>query len=449
MDALILARVQFAANISFHILFPAITIALAWVLLYFKLRFTRSRDERWMDAYRLWVKVFALTFALGVVSGVTMSFQFGTNWPGFMKTVGNVAGPLLAYEVLTAFFLEATFLAIMLFGIGKVSERVHTLATVLVAAGTSLSAFWILVLNSWMHTPVGFQMIDGVAHATDWLAILFNPSMPWRLTHMMIASGLTVAFLIAGLSAWRMLRGDRRPDAKAALLTGVRLAALLIPLQIVVGDFHGLNTLQHQPAKVAAMEGVWETDRNVPLLLFAWPDEAQRRNRFEVGIPGGASLILRHDVQGEIQGLNDFPDAHPPVKPVFFGFRVMVGVGLLMLASSWLGVWLTRAGREPPRRWLRFMVAMTFSGWVATLAGWYVTEIGRQPWLVYGVLPTAAAATQRDIPIGSSLTLYLLLYVALIVAYISVLFYMAGKGANQPPDERQPQGTRTGEAHGT
>ncbi|HUG72998.1 MAG TPA: cytochrome ubiquinol oxidase subunit I [Steroidobacteraceae bacterium] len=448
MDALTLARVQFAANISFHILFPAITIALAWVLLYFKLRFARSRDERWMDAYRLWVKVFALTFALGVVSGVTMSFQFGTNWPGFMETVGNVAGPLLAYEVLTAFFLEATFLAIMLFGIGKVSERVHTLATVLVAVGTSMSAFWILVLNSWMHTPTGFQMIDGVAHATDWLAILFNPSMPWRLAHVLIASGLTVAFLIAGMSAWRMLRGDRRPDAQAALMTGVRLAAVLIPLQIVVGDYHGLNTLEHQPAKVAAMEGVWETDRAVPLLLFAWPDEQQRRNRFAVGIPGGASLILRHDVQGEIQGLNDFPDAHPPVRPVFFGFRVMVGVGVLMLAASWLGVWLTRGGREAPRRWLRFMVAMTFSGWVATLAGWYVTEIGRQPWLVQGVLPTAAAATPRDIPIAASLTLYLLLYAALIVAYISVLYYMAGKGANQPPDEREPQGARVGEAHG-
>jgi cytochrome d ubiquinol oxidase subunit I len=336
----------------------------------------------------------------------------------------------------------------MLFGIGKVSERVHTLATVLVAVGTSLSAFWILVLNSWMHTPAGFQMIDGVAHATDWMAILFNPSMPWRLAHVLIASGLTVAFLIAGLSAWRLQRGDQRPDAKTALMTGVRLAAVLIPLQIVVGDYHGLNTLEHQPAKVAAMEGVWETDRAVPLQMFAWPDEQQRRTRFAVGSPGGASLILRHDLQGEIQGLNDFPDAHPPVRPVFFGFRVMVGIGVLMLAASWLGVWLTRGGREAPRRWLRFMVAMTFSGWVATLAGWYVTEIGRQPWLVQGVLPTAAAATPRDIPIGTSLTLYLLLYAALIVAYISVLYYMAGKGANQPPDERQPQGTRVGEAHG-
>jgi cytochrome d ubiquinol oxidase subunit I len=452
MDPLILARVQFAANISFHILFPAISIALAWVLLFFKLRYVRTREARWMDAYRLWVKIFALTFALGVVSGVTMSFQFGTNWPGFMEAVGNVAGPLLAYEVLTAFFLEATFLAIMLFGIGRVSERVHTLSIVLVAVGTSLSAFWILALNSWMQTPVGFEMIDGQAHATDWLAILFNPSLPWRLTHVLIASGLTVAFLVAGLSAWRLLRGDPRPDAKAGLRAGVWIAAVLTPLQIVVGDLHGLNTLEHQPAKIAAMEGVWDTERGAPLLLFAWPDEAQRRNHFEIGIPRGASWILRHDADGEIQGLNDFPDAHPPVKPVFFGFRVMVGVGILMLATSWLGLWWLRRGREPPRLWLRAMVAMTFSGWVATLAGWYVTEIGRQPWLVHGVLRTADAATPKAIPIGTSLTLYLLLYAALIAAYISVLFYLAGKGANQPPDERAvqspPPGEPPGEPHG-
>jgi cytochrome bd ubiquinol oxidase subunit I len=438
MDPLTLARIQFAANISFHILFPVISIALAWVLLFFKVRHARTRDARWLDAYRLWVKIFALTFALGVVSGVTMSFQFGTNWPGYMLKVGNVAGPLLAYEVLTAFFLEATFLAIMLFGIGRVSDRMHMVATVLVAVGTSLSAFWILALNSWMQTPAGFQVIDGVVHATDWLAILFNPSAPWRIAHMLIASGLTVAFLIAGLSAWRLLRGDARPDALTALRTGVRLAAVLVPVQIVVGDFHGLNTLAHQPAKIAAMEGVWETQRGAPLLLFAWPDEEQRRNRFEVGIPRGASLILRHDAEGEIQGLNAFPDAHPPVKPVFFGFRVMVGVGLLMLAASWLGVWWMRGGREPPRRWLMLMVAMTFSGWVATLAGWYVTEIGRQPWLVQGVLRTADAATKEPIPIGISLVLYLLLYVALIAAYVSVLFYLAGKGGSQPPDVREP-----------
>ncbi len=449
MDALTLARVQFAANISFHILFPTISIALAWLLLYFRLRFARTREAYWMDAYRLWVKIFALTFALGVVSGVTMSFQFGTNWPGYMEKVGNVAGPLLAYEVLTAFFLEATFLAVMLFGIGKVSDRVHTLATVLVAVGTSMSAFWILVLNSWMQTPTGFTLIDGVVHATDWMAILFNPSMPWRLLHMLIASGLTVAFLVTGLSAWRLLRGDSRPDAGAALRTGTRLAAVLIPLQILVGDFHGLNTLEHQPAKIAAMEGVWETERGAPLLLFAWPDEEQRRNHFEVGIPRGASLVLRHDADGEIQGLGDFPGAHPPVKPVFFGFRLMVGMGLLMLAASWLGAWWLRGNREPPRQWLRLMVAMTFSGWVATLAGWYVTEVGRQPWLVQGVLRTADAATRGDIPIGTSLVLYLLLYAGLIGAYISVLFYLAAKGGEQPPDVRQDPPYPVGGSRGT
>jgi cytochrome bd ubiquinol oxidase subunit I len=444
MDPLILARVQFAANISFHILFPSISIALAWVLLYFKWRYRRSRDEAWMDAYRLWVKVFALTFALGVVSGVTMSFQFGTNWPGYMETVGNVAGPLLAYEVLTAFFLEATFLAVMLFGVGKVSERMHTLATVLVAVGTSMSAFWILALNSWMQTPAGFALVDGKVHAVDWLAIVFNPSMPWRTAHMLLASGLTVAFLIAGLSAWRVLCGDSRPDALVALRTSVRLSAVLIPIQIAVGDFHGLNTLEHQPAKIAAMEGVWKTERGAPLLLFAVPDEVQRKNHFEIGIPRGASLILRHSADGEVQGLDDFPDAHPPVKPVFYAFRVMVGVGLLMLAASWFGVWQLRGGRAPPRLWLRVMVAMTFAGWVATLAGWYVTEIGRQPWLVYGVLRTAAAATSKPIPIGISLTLYLLMYAALIVSYISVLFYMARKpqapGTGNPA-AGQPDGT--------
>jgi cytochrome d ubiquinol oxidase subunit I len=430
MDPLTLARLQFAANISFHILFPSISIALAWVLLYFKWRYNRTRDASWMAAYRLWVKVFALTFALGVVSGVTMSFQFGTNWPGFMEKVGNVAGPLLAYEVLTAFFLEATFLAVMLFGAGKVSERVHTLATVLVAVGTSLSAFWILVLNSWMQTPVGYTLIDGKVHASDWLAILFNPSMPYRTAHMLLASGLTVAFLIAGLSAWRWLRNDRTVEVRATLRTGVLLAAVLIPLQIFVGDLHGLNTLEYQPAKVAAMEGAWQTERGVPLLLFAIPDETQRRNHWEIGIPGGASLILRHDADAEVRGLNEFPGAHPPVKPVFFAFRVMVGVGLLMLLASWYGLWQMRAGREPPQRWLRLMVGMTFAGWAATLAGWYVTEIGRQPWLVHGVLATADAATPKPIPIGISLSLYLLLYVALIGAYISVLFYLARRAGD-------------------
>ncbi|MDG5495181.1 cytochrome ubiquinol oxidase subunit I [Niveispirillum sp. BGYR6] len=428
MDALILARLQFAANISFHILFPTVTIALGWVLLFFKLRFNATGDQKWMDAYFQWVKVFALTFALGVVSGITMSFQFGTNWPGFMKTVGNIAGPLLAYEVLTAFFMEATFIAVMLFGFRRVPNWLHTTATFLVAFGTTVSAFWIIALNSWMHTPVGYEMRDGVAHATDWLAIVFNPSMPYRLVHMLLASGLTATFLVAGVSAWRWLKGDRAPAVLAALRTGVYAAAALIPLQILAGDMHGLNTLEHQPAKVAAMEGHWETGGHVPLLLFALPDEKARTNHFELGIPSAASLILRHDPAGVIQGLNDFEGKHPPVAPVFFSFRIMVGTGMAMLAVSWAGVWMLRR-RGQPSVWLaRALVAMTFSGWVATLAGWYVTEIGRQPWLVTGVLRAADAV--GPVPasaIGLSLALYLALYAGLLVAYITVIFKLAGK----------------------
>ncbi len=434
MDAIILARIQFAANISFHILFPTITIALGWALLFFKLRYNRTRDEAWMDAYRFWVKVFALSFAMGVVSGITMSFQFGTNWPGFMERVGNIAGPLLAYEVLTAFFLEATFLGIMLFGFRRVPNWVHTLATVLVAFGTTMSAFWILVLNSWMHTPAGYELRDGIAHATDWWAIVFNPSMPYRLAHMLIASGLTCAFLMAGLSAWRWLRHDRGPDVAAALRTGVFLGAALIPVQIVVGDLHGLNTLEHQPAKVAAMEGNWETRGNVPLVLFAIPNERERRNELVIGIPNGASLILKHDPAGVVPGLNDFVAAdgtrkHPPVAPVFYAFRIMVGVGMLMLAVSWFAGWrLWRRGTiDRPLAWM--LVAMTFSGWVATLAGWYVTEIGRQPWLVTGVLTTAQAASAVPAAmIGTTLALYLATYAALLSAYVTVLFHLASKG---------------------
>ncbi len=435
MDPVLLARVQFGANISFHILFPTITIALGWVLLFFKLRFNATRDEKWMDAYRFFVKVFALSFALGVVSGITMSFQFGTNWPGFMERVGNIAGPLLAYEVLTAFFLEATFLGIMLFGFRRVPNWVHTGATVLVAFGTTMSAFWILVLNSWMHTPAGFELRDGVAHATDWWAIIFNPSMPYRLVHMLLASGLTCAFLIAGLSAWRWLREDRGPDVMAAMRTGVILGAALIPAQIVAGDMHGLNTLEHQPAKVAAMEGHWETGGNVPVIVFAVPNQAERRNDFVIGeIPSLASIILKHDPDGVIRGLNEFvlPDGtvkHPPVAPVFWSFRVMVGVGVLMLLVSWFACWrLWRRGEVGrPLAWV--LVAMTFSGWVATLAGWYVTEIGRQPWLVTGVLTTAQAASQVPAAmIGATLALYLATYLVLIVAYVTVLFHLANKG---------------------
>jgi cytochrome d ubiquinol oxidase subunit I len=439
MDPIVLARIQFAANISFHILFPTVTIALGWALVFFKLRYRATQDLKWMDVYHFWVKVFALSFALGVVSGITMSFQFGTNWPGFMERVGNVAGPLLAYEVLTAFFLEAVFLGIMLFGFRKVPGWLHTLATVLVASATTLSAFWIIALNSWMHTPAGFEIRNGVVHATDWIQIVFNPSMPYRLTHMLLASGLTAAFLIAGLSAYRWLRNDRSPAVLSALRFGVAVAAILIPLQILAGDMHGLNTLEHQPQKVAAMEGNWETGPNKPLLLFAWPDEEARSNRFEIGIPNGASLILKHHAEGVVPGLNDFQGEHPPVAPVFFAFRIMVGIGMLMLAVSWAGAWwLWRRG--DPHPWLaRVLVAMTFSGWLATLAGWYVTEIGRQPWLVAGVLRTADAASAVPAGmIGATLAAYLVTYALLLAAYVATLFLLARKGAKPQTIETGP-----------
>lgn len=437
LETLMLSRIQFAANISFHILFPSISIALAWFLFYFKLRYKGEGDDVWMRAYRFWVKVFALTFAMGVVSGITMSFQFGTNWPGYMETVGNIAGPLLGYEVLTAFFLEATFLGIMLFGINKVSNRMHTIATFLVAFGTSMSAFWIIALNSWMQTPTGFEMRDGKAYPLDWIDIIFNPSMPYRLAHMFIASGLTAAFLIAGLSAYRILKGDHKPAPRLALKTSVIAAALLIPLQIFIGDMHGLNTLHHQPAKIAAMEAIWHTEKEVPLVLFAIPDQQTQTNKYAVEIPYGASLILKHDREGELQGLNEFPGNHPPVAPLFYGFRIMVGIGMLMLAVSWWGCWQYYRHKEISPLLLKIFVGMTFSGWLAVLAGWYVTEIGRQPWLVTGLLATADAVTKTPASnVGTSLSIYLALYAVLLIAYIRTLFLMAYKSVLvDRPDE--------------
>jgi cytochrome bd ubiquinol oxidase subunit I len=451
MDPLILSRIQFGANISFHILFPTITIALGWVLLFFKLRYNATGDRKWAEAYMFWVKVFALSFALGVVSGITMSFQFGTNWPGFMETVGNVAGPLLAYEVLTAFFLEAVFLGIMLFGASRVPGWVHTLATALVAFGTTMSAFWIIALNSWMHTPQGYEIRDGVVHATDWFAIVFNPSLPYRLGHMLLASGLTVAFLIAGISALRLLLRDQSGAVRSTFRVGVILAAVLIPLQILMGDMHGLNTLEHQPQKVAAMEGNWETQSHAPLLLFAIPDAEARTNHYEIGIPSLASIILTHDAAGVVPGLNDFVTAegevmHPPVAPVFWAFRVMVGTGMLMLAASWTGAFLLwrRGADRMPRLYLYGLAGMAFSGWLATLAGWYTTEIGRQPWLVQGVLSTKAAVADVPAPmVLTTLVIYLVVYAALILSYMGVITYMAfkaAKGDPLPKDERSKGG---------
>ena len=458
MDALLLSRLQFAANISFHILFPTINIALCWFLVYFRLRHTAAKGtpqaQEWEEAYFLWTKVFALSFAIGVVSGITMSFQFGTNWPGFMEKAGNIAGPLLGYEVLTAFFLEATFLGIMLFGRGRVSDRVHLVATLMVAAGTTMSAFWILSLNSWMQTPAGYTIIDGRFHATSWLQVIFNPSFPYRLTHKLLASTLTASFLIAGLSAWQLLRGTANRGTRRALGAAVVAAAIAIPLQIIAGDQHGLNTLEHQPAKIAAIEGIWHTEKGAPLTLFGWPNEKEGRTDFAIQIPKLASLILAHDADAELKGLDAFPNAHPPVAPVFWSFRVMVGMGMLMLLVSWSCAWTlwrgrrlaANAGAVPLQfsRWqLRMLTAMTFSGWVATLAGWWVTEIGRQPFLVYGLLRTADLVAEH--PPGmvlATLIAYLVVYAGLLFAYVLVLMYMAQHPAKPTPDTpRSPKAT--------
>lgn len=435
-DPLLLARIQFAVNIAFHILFPTITIGLCWFLLYFRVRFTLSKAREgvqpihWEYAYQFWVKIFALTFALGVVSGITMSFQFGTNWPGFMDRAGNIAGPLLGYEVLTAFFLEASFLGIMLFGKQRVSNRMHLIATALVALGTTLSAFWILSLNSWMQTPDGFRIENGVFHIESWWAIIFNPSFPYRFLHMLLACLLTAAFLLAGTSAWRLRQGLGGPGTRAVMRSGVLVAAVLAPLQIFLGDLHGLNTLEHQPAKIAAMEGVWETDTEVPFTLFGLPDAENETMRFPVHIPFATSLILTHSLDGEVQGLTDFPDATPPVAPVFWAFRIMLLVGFLMLVTSWWAAWRLRGGSEAGQLLLRALSAMTFSGWVAVLAGWVVAEVGRQPWIIYGQLRVADVVADHSA--GSVLTtliLYFSLYAFLLVSYMLAIRYLAGKPA--------------------
>ena len=450
MDVLLLSRIQFAANISFHILFPTITIALCWLLLFFRLRVNATQGTpdaaEWEAAYYFWTKIFALTFALGVVSGITMSFQFGTNWPGYMEKTGNIAGPLLGFEVLTAFFLEATFLGVMLFGRGRVSERVHLAATCMVALGTTMSAFWILSLNSWMQTPAGYEIIDGVFHVTSWFDVVFNPSFPYRLGHKLLASALTASFLMAGVSAWQILKGTTNAGTHKALRTAVIFASVAIPLQIFMGDLHGLNTLKHQPAKIAAIEGIWHTEKSAPLTLFGLPNEKEGRTDYAVKIPKLASLILAHDIDAELQGLNEFPNAHPPVAPVFWSFRVMVGVGMLMLVVAWgmaLLLWRRRRTQAAlPRFALYILAGMTFSGWVATLAGWWVTEIGRQPFIVYGLLRTADTVAEHPVPlVMGTLIAWLALYVVLLVSYIGVIRYMAEHPKQPAPEAPLPIAT--------
>lgn len=448
LDPLLLSRIQFGFVISFHILFPAFTIGLASWLAFLEWRWLRTRDALWRDLYVFWMKIFAVSFGMGVVSGIVMSFQFGTNWSVLSEKAGNVIGPLLSYEVLTAFFMEATFLGVMLFGMKRVSEKLHFFATCMVALGTLISTFWITSANSWMQTPAGYEIVDGVFRASDWWAVIFNPSFPYRLTHMVLAAFLTTCFVIGGVSATYLLRGRHIEAATRMLKLSVAFGAAVVPLQIFAGDLHGLNTLEHQPIKVAAMEGHWREGapgEGVPLVAFGIPNEAAERNDYAVEIPRLASLILTHSLDGTLPPLTSVPaDERPPVAPVFFAFRIMVGIGLAMLALVLASAWLWKRGRlfDPTRaRWvLRGWRAMTLSGFVAILAGWYVTEIGRQPYTVYGLLRTADSnSAVSGESVAFSLAVFALVYVCVFGAGIVYLLKLVRKGPqiHEPPPETE------------
>lgn len=395
LDPLFLSRLQFAFVVSFHAIFPVFTIGLASFIAVLETLAWRTKNPHWEKLSGFWIKIFAVVFGMGVVSGLVMAFQFGTNWSNFSYTASNFLGPILAYEVVTAFFLEAAFLGVLLFGRHKVPPGLHLLSAYMVAFGTFISTFWILSANSWMHTPAGVEMRDGMIHVTSWAEAIFNPSFFYRFAHMGLASFLTGGFVVAGVSALYILRGHAVQTSLKALKMCLVLLAVIAPLQVLVGDAHGLDTLKHQPAKVAAMEGAWTTQSGLPLLLFAIPDQAAQTNRFEIGIPKLASLILTHSTEGTVTGLDAFPrDKQPPVFMVFWSFRVMVGIGLLMIL---MGIWgafkVWRGTLLESRRYLRLLTFMIPAPFIAVLAGWFVTEIGRQPYLIYGMMTIAEGLT--------------------------------------------------------
>nr|HPG88233.1 cytochrome ubiquinol oxidase subunit I [Hyphomicrobium sp.] len=414
MDAVLLARIQFAFTVAFHIIFPSFTIGLAAFIATLLVRWRITGEEKFHRLARFWTKIFAVSFAMGVVSGIVLSYQFGTNWSRFSEVAGNVMGPLLGYEVLTAFFLEATFLGIMLFGWQKVPPNLHVAAAVLVAVGTSMSAFWILSANSWMHTPTGHEMRDGVAYPVDWMAIIFNPSFPYRFAHMFTAAYLTTSLVVLSVGARYLMQNRFVDEAKTMVRMGLGMVAVLAPLQLVIGDAHGLNTAKHQPVKVAAMEAHWDGSKPADLVLFAWPDEKAEKNHFEISIPNLASFIITHDANGLFKGLKDFkPEERPPVVPVFFAFRVMVGIGMLMIAIGAVGAFLWWRKTIFETSW--YLKPLTYAwplGFIAILAGWWVTETGRQPFTVYGLLRTADSVSPLAAPaVTASLLAFAILYI--------------------------------------
>jgi cytochrome d ubiquinol oxidase subunit I len=439
----LLSRIQFGFVMSFHIIFPAFTIGLASWLAFLAGMYLRTKRTLWRELYLFWLKIFAVSFALGVVSGIVMSFQFGTNWSALSERAGNVLGPLLSYEVLTAFFLEATFLGVMLFGWRRVSPQLHFFATCMVALGTLVSTFWIISANSWMHTPAGYEIRDGVFHAASWWDVIFNPSFPVRLAHMVLAAFITTCFVVGGVSAIYLLKDRHREGATLMLKLATAFAAITVPLQIFVGDLHGLVVHEHQPVKLAAIEGHWETRRGAPLILFAVPDQENETNHYEVSIPKLGSLIITHTLDGEIRGLKEVDrEQRPPVAPVFFAFRVMVGIGVLMLLTTlWSGLrW--RAGKlADTTSLLRLWALMSPAGFIAVLAGWYTTEIGRQPYVIYGLMRTSEAASA--VPASSvvtSLVAFGTVYLFVFIAGSYYLLKLLRKGPQPPGDDlRHPE----------
>jgi len=426
-DALFLSRVQFGVTTAFHIIFPTMTIGTALFLAFLEGAWLRTGNPVYQCLYRFWIKLFALAFGIGVVSGVVLTFEFGLNFSRYSEFIGDVLGPLIGYEVLTAFFLEAGFIGIMLFGERRVGPKLHFFATCMVALGTTFSAFWILSANSWMQTPAGHEIgPDGFAHPVDWLAIIFNPSFPYRLAHMLNASLVSSSFVIAGVSAWCVLKNIERETMLKCLKLALLMAAITAPLQAFIGDQHGLNTLEYQPMKIAAIEGHWEPEAEAPLILFAWPDMEAAENEFEIGIPYLGSLILTHTLDGTVPGLSEVPREDWPYVPlVFFAFRVMVGIGFLMIGVAFLGQWLRHRKRLADTAWyLKLLVLMAPAGIVATIAGWITTEAGRQPWVVHGLLRTSDAVTPSlD---GETVAISL---VAVTVVYLVILFVFLRIGA--------------------
>ena len=446
LDPILLSRIQFAFVVSFHAIFPVFTVGLASYIAVLEGLAFKTGDQAWVRLSSFWTKIFAVVFGMGVVSGIVMSFQFGTNWSNFSQATANFLGPMLTYEVITAFFLEAAFLGVLLFGRNKVPPGVHLFAAIMVATGTFISTFWILSANSWMHTPAGVELRDGIFYVTSWTEAIFNPSFPYRFTHMVLASFLTGGFVVAGVSAWYLLKGREVEANRKALSMCLWLLLIVAPTQAVVGDFHGLNTLEHQPMKVAAMEGHWETGTNVPLLLFAIPDQENQTNHFEIGIPSLASFVLTHDWNGELLGLNEVAvDKQPPVAIVFWSFRIMVALGLLMILFALTGLVLRRGGKFWRTRWfLQGLRVMSITPFIAVLSGWFVTEVGRSPWLVYGMLDYSAAITPSLTGVMALFTLigYVVVYSMVFSAGLYYLMRVLFEGLEADYEKPESQTER-------